>query len=277
MKSDSLKPSDRTGISNLLMCEPTSYDLVYEINVWMRVTNKPDKRLALQQWNELFRVLQDEVGASISLIPQQTNCPDMVFTANAGIAIDDRVIISRFRNLERRLEEPFFSDWFNERQYKVETLPNDAVFEGEGDALFVGDTLVAGYLKRSEISSHRKLAEMLGCRVLSLELVDDRWYHLDTCFLPLDEHTVVYYPGAFDSYGRRVINENFHAIPIELDEALHFACNSVVIGNHIVMPSGCPNTAWILRDRGREVHPVPMTEFIKSGGACKCLTLYLPK
>lgn len=263
-------------VGRVLMCEPTSYDLLYEINAWMHVTNKPDKRLARQQWDELHTTLRDVVGVDVELVPQASDCPDMVFTANAGLVVGNRAILARFRHPQRQLEEPHFNLWFVRNGFSVDSLGDDAAFEGEGDALFVGETLVAGYLKRSDIASHRRIGELLGCRVLSLELVDDRWYHLDTCFLPLGGNSVAYYPGAFDAYAQQVIREHFDAVPVNHDEALLFACNSVVIGKNVVMPAGCANIAWRLRDEGFEVFPIPMSEFIKSGGACKCLTLYLP-
>ncbi len=106
--------------------------------------------------------------------------------------------------------------------------------------------------------------------------MDDRWYHLDTCFLPLGGRLVAYYPEAFDWYARRVIQEHLEVIPVSPEEAMRFACNAVVVGNHVVMPSNCPILRFHLEERGFVVHEVPMSEFIKSGGACKCLVLYLP-
>ena len=148
-------------------------------------------------------------------------------------------------------------------------------FEGEGDALFAGDTLLAGYLKRSDIGAHRWMAEILGVPVLSLELTDDRWYHLDTCLFPLTPERVVYYPGAFDDYACRVIENTFETIQVNHDEALRFACNAVVLGKHVVLPSGCPQLTRTLEMQGYEVHSAELSEFLKAGGAAKCLTLLL--
>jgi N-dimethylarginine dimethylaminohydrolase len=150
------------------------------------------------------------------------------------------------------------------------------MFEGEGDALFVGETLVAGYLKRSDIAAHAWISETLRCPVLSVQLADDRWYHLDTCFFALDARTVAYHPGAFDEYAVRVIEANFDTIKLNTAEALRFACNAVVIGRHVVLPTGCPELSSDLRARGFVPHAVEMSEFLKAGGACKCLTLFLP-
>ena len=261
--------------TRLLMCAPTAYGLKYEINPWMSLQKQPDTALAARQWEVLYRTLTEETGATVELIPQAAEAPDMVFTANAGLIRGRRCLLSRFRHAERQVEEPHFAAWFAEKGYDVTRMHDDIAFEGEGDALFAGDTLLAGYLKRSDIRAHRLLAETFDAPVLSLELVDDRWYHLDTCLFPLDAETVVFYPEAFDSYAQAVLRDNFEVIEVNEEEALRFACNAVRIGQEIVLPSGCPILTRTLEARGYRVHEVDLSEFLKAGGAAKCLTLYL--
>lgn len=259
----------------LLMCAPTQYALKYEINPWMALANQPDLPLAAQQWQELYRTLTEDVGAHVELIEQSADAPDMVFTANAGLLRGKYCILSNFRHPQRQVEEPHFHRWFEANGYHVQLLPVGCKFEGEGDALFAGDILVAGYLKRSDICSHHYLSDYLAVPVLSLELVDDRWYHLDTCFFSLSPTVAVYYPGAFDPYARVVIENHFETIEVCEEEALRFACNSVVIGNQVVMPAGCPRLTHKLEENGYHVHAVDLSEFMKAGGAAKCLTLFL--
>jgi len=263
-------------VTQLLMCAPSAYDLLYEINAWMHLSQRPDRRLAWKQWEQLYQTLTEKVGIPVTLVEQAEEAPDMVFTANAGLSLPGRrVVLSRFRHPERQVEEPYFERWFREHDYEVLRMPADCPFEGEGDAFLIGDRIVAGYRKRTDICAHRHLSVLTGLETLSLELVDDRWYHLDTCFLPLGDRLVAYYPEAFDWYARRVIEQHFETIPVSPEEALRFACNSVVIENHVVMPAGCPILRFHLEERGYIVYEVPMSEFIKSGGACKCLVLYL--
>ncbi len=268
---DSLSPRGDA----VMMCAPTSYALKYVINPWMKLENTPDLDLAAKQWQELYRTLSEDIGATVHLVPQAEDCPDMVFTANAGLVRGQTALLARFRHPERQLEEPHFRAWFESQGYTVLAPDPDWNFEGEGDALFVGDTLLAGYLKRSDIRAHRWISETLALPVLSLELIDDRWYHLDTCLFPLTSDTLIYYPEAFDPYAREVISGNFNAIPITEPEALRFACNAVVLGKDVVLPSGCPLLTAELESRGFVVHSVEMSEFLKAGGAAKCLTLLL--
>jgi N-dimethylarginine dimethylaminohydrolase len=202
----------------------------------------------------------------------------MVFTANAGLAIGRKFIPSNFRHQERAGEAPYFVRWMEERGYEILRLPENLYFEGEGDALFVGNALFCGYKFRSDIQSHRAVAEMLGCLVISVELVDPRFYHIDTCFCPLTGGGAVWFPAAFDEYGQRTIRDHIpNLIDVVEEEAAHFSCNAVVLEREIVLPEGAPKLMKSLGKRGFNCHPLPMSEFLKAGGACKCLTMLMPQ
>lgn len=261
----------------LLLCRPDHYGIEYEINPWMRRGQPANLRLARTQWQQLLETLE-HLGAEVELIPPQPKLPDMVFTANAGLVVDRHFFRSNFRHAERRAEGDHFARWFTQHGYTVEKLPEGLYFEGEGDALFCGNTLVCGYRFRSDVQSHQRLAEFFECLAVSVELVDARFYHLDTCFCALPEGGAFWFPPAFDKYARQAIRQHFAPlIEVAADEALHFACNAIVLGRDIVLPAGCPRLAADLTARGLRCHALPMSEFIKAGGACKCLTLFLPQ
>lgn len=168
--------------------------------------------------------------------------------------------------------------WFQDQGFRIEELPSETrgSFKGEGDALFYGETLLAGYRQRSDASAHRALARMLNCPALPLELVDTRWYHLDTCLIPVAPDLLAYYPPAFDSYANTVL-ENLPGDKIGLTEhdALCFGGNAVVVGHHVVRNTGCEALAEALLVRGYQVHATDLSEFLKSGGSAKCLALAL--
>src|SRR5207244_13287534 len=110
------------------------------------------------------------------------------------------------------------------------------------------------------------------------DLADARFYHLDTCFCPLPDGGAILFPPAFDEYARKAIRQHLGTlVEVAPEEAAHFACNAVVIGQDIVLPEGCPKLAGALAERGYRCHELSMSEFIKAGGACKCLTLFLPQ
>jgi N-dimethylarginine dimethylaminohydrolase len=259
----------------ILMCPPDYYGIEYEINPWMNRARPADRELAIRQWNGLGAVLT-ELGVQISLLTPVLGLPDLVFTANAALIYGRRAVLAHFRHPQRQGEEPICAAWFRQHGFTVEQLPEGRFFEGAGDALFCGETLIAGYRIRSDVRSQQMIGELLGCEVIPLELVDEHYYHLDTCFCPLAPGVAIWHPGAFDDYGRRVLSDLVPTlISVEAEEAHSFACNAVVVGRHVVTTTGCPRLQRDLQERGFVPHETPLTEFIKAGGSAKCLTLRL--
>ena len=266
-----------TDAIRILMCAPDHYDVDYVINPWMEGNiHKSSRDRAVEQWQKLYHVLKDR--ALVDLVPPAKGWPDMVFTANAGLVLGDNVVLSRFFHKERQGEEPYFKEWFEQNGFTVYELPKDLPFEGAGDALFdrEGRWLWAGYGFRSELDSHPYIAGWLDTEVVSLRLIDERFYHLDTCFCPLTGGYLLYYPPAFDSYSNRVIEMRIppeKRIVVEEPDAVCFACNAVNVNNTIVMNQVSDRLKQQLREVGFEVVETPLSEFLKAGGAAKCLTL----
>jgi N-dimethylarginine dimethylaminohydrolase len=261
----------------LLMCPPLYYGIEYEINPWMSRSRQSDPQLAQEQWKGLYRLLQDQLAVEIALVEPRPGLPDMVFSANAGLAWENRFIASNFRYEVRRGEVPCFENWFQVRGYEIFHLPKENFFEGEGDLLQCGDLFFAGYHIRSDIGSHQKVAEILEREVLSLELTDAWFYHLDTCFCPFGAGRAIFYPAAFDAYALKVLENNMATlIPVTEEEAKRFACNAIAVGDRVVMNDGCPRIRRELESLGVSVFEIPLSEFIKAGGSAKCLVLKVP-
>jgi N-dimethylarginine dimethylaminohydrolase len=261
--------------ARILMCPPDFYGIEYEINPWMSRARGADAEKARKQWRALFDALV-RLGVQVELLEPQRGLPDLVFTANAGLMFKERFLSSQFRHEQRAKETPAFDAWFAAHGFSVEHLPAGMYFEGAGDALFCGSTLFAGYRIRSDALAHQEVARMIGKQALPLELVNPRFYHLDTCFCPLAPGEAIYYPPAFDAYGRRVLRNQIQTlIPVVDAEAFRFACNAVVVGKHVVTNSGCPELHADLKELGYEPLGVELDEFLKAGGSAKCLTLRL--
>ena len=259
----------------ILMCSPDHYGIEYEINPWMSRSRGSDAERAHAQWRSLYEALC-RLGVQVELMTPQRGLPDLVFTANAGLVFGRRFFSSRFRHEVRARETPYFDEWFAAHGFTVETLPEGVYFEGAGDALFCGATLFAGYRIRSDVQGHHHLAQALKVQVLPVELVNPYFYHLDTCFCPLAPGEAIWYPGAFDAYGRRVIEAHIpRLLPASEADANRFGCNAVVVGKSVVLNAGCEGLAQGLRAWGYSVVAVELGEFIKSGGSAKCLTLRL--
>lgn len=260
-----------------LMCAPDHYDVDYVINPWMEGNiHKSSRDRAVEQWNKLYNAIKNH--AIVDLVTPEKGWPDMVFSANAGLVLGENVVLSRFLHKERQGEEPYFQQWFENNGFNVYTLPKDLPFEGAGDALLdrEGRWLWAGYGFRSELDSHPYLAKWLDIEVISLRLMDERFYHLDTCFCPLANGYLLYYPGAFDSYSNRVIEMRVapkKRIAIAEADAVNFACNAVNIESIVIMNKASDSLKSRLGEVGFQVIETPLTEFLKAGGAAKCLTL----
>ncbi|MBA3313620.1 MAG: arginine deiminase-related protein [Planctomycetota bacterium] len=259
----------------ILMCPPEHYGIEYEINPWMSRQRPADRELAKRQWHGLYERLTS-LGADIRLQEPVAGLPDLVFTANAGLVCRDLVYLSRFRHAARQGETPLDDAWFQSHGLKTVTLPEGLDFEGAGDALFCGETLFAGYHIRSSARAMQWVAGEIGCRVIPLQLVSGYYYHLDTCFCPIDRETALYFPGAFDDYGQRALAAHVpNLIPVEQTEAERFACNAVVVGKNVVTNTGCPQLHAELAHRGFTPSETCLDEFLKAGGSAKCLTLRL--
>jgi lysine-ketoglutarate reductase/saccharopine dehydrogenase-like protein (TIGR00300 family) len=265
--------------SRFLMCPPDYYEVDYVINPWMEGNiNKASHETAASQWQALSSLL--EKHAAVERIAPQPGLPDMVFTANAGVIVDKKVVLSSFLHPERQGEEPHFKKWFKKQGFEVFELPPDLPFEGAGDALLdrAGSCLWAGYGFRSELDSHPHISRWLDIEVVSLRLIDPRFYHLDTCFCPLEDGWLLYYPQAFDAYSNRQIEQRVPAekrIVVGEADAARFACNAVNLVRKLFVNQVSAGLRDQLEKAGFEVIETPLLEFMKAGGAAKCLTLRL--
>jgi N-dimethylarginine dimethylaminohydrolase len=264
-----------------LLCRPAHFTVAYEINPYMHVQVHPDPERARAEHDGLESALRS-AGATLEFLDPVAGLPDLVFTANAGVVDGDCFVPSRFRHPERQGETPHDVAWFSARGYRVTPLPGDEPFEGAGDVLPFGGgpataaVLVAGYRTRSTVGAQMSLGAQLGLPVRTVELVDERFYHVDLVFCPVDDRHALIAPQGLDRYGCRVLEELVPE-PVWLtdDEATSFCANSVVVGDVIVMPRCTPRLGRLLESAGLSVAVAPVGEFLKAGGGCRCLTLAL--
>lgn len=263
--------------ARFLMCAPKLYDVDYVINPWMEGNvHRSSRERAAEQWQELYGAVSGVAG--VELVEPVAGSPDMVFTANAGLEHGGTVVLSSFFHAERQGEETHFRRWFADAGYRVVELPREVAFEGEGDALFSADRerLWVGFGPRTGRESHGLVAEALGVEVGSLGLVDPRFYHLDTCFAPLADGSVMYYPGAFDAESLGRIEAYYRPaqrIVVEERDAACFCCNAVNVGSTVIANRVSAGLAGELASRGFRVVQVDLSEFLKAGGAAKCLVM----
>jgi N-dimethylarginine dimethylaminohydrolase len=275
-----LTPPSPNG-ARMLICSPTHYSVDYTINPWMEhQIGKADNALAVRQWTNLARLLAGE--AELAFVAPAPGLPDMVFTANAGLAIGGTAVVSHFATKERQPEERPFRAWFEAEGFEIAPWPRDIAFEGAGDALLDDSRSLiwCGHGWRSSAGAARLLESIFARRVVGLRLVDPRFYHLDTCFCPLADGWLIYYPPAFDAASRQAIEELVPAekrIEVGEDDARLFACNAVEVNGRVFMNGASEDLRRRLRAAGFKPVLTDLSEFIKAGGAAKCLTLKLPR
>tara|TARA_R110000824_G_scaffold259014_1_gene447881 strand:+ start:473 stop:1192 length:720 start_codon:yes stop_codon:yes gene_type:complete len=235
---------------------------------------KVDKALAMQQWFQLKNILS-HIGVNIKLIDQSPDLPDMTFTANAGTVRDNAVVLSNFKHPVRQGETEHFREWFRKEGYNIHPLPPNAIFEGTGDTVICDDLLIGGYGFRSNLTGLRMAAEILDLELLPLKLTNPNFYHLDTCFALLRPDLGLYYPGAFSAYTISKLKKHMELIPVSESSANKFVCNSIVHNGVIIMPAGNEEVADKLEGYGFSARLINTSEFLKSGGSLKCMSLWI--
>ncbi|WP_028647627.1 dimethylargininase [Nocardiopsis sp. CNT312] len=262
------------GRRHYLMCRPTHFAVEYAINPWMDPGAGVDRGRAIAQWENL-RALYLELGHRVSLIEPIEGLPDMVFAANGALAVDGRVYGARFASAERTPEGPAYLDWFRARG-PVETHEPKYVNEGEGDFTVLDDVVLAATGFRTEAAAHQEAERFLGRPVVTLQLTDPRFYHLDTALFALSGSRVAYYPGAFSEGSRRVLRSLYpDALLATEEDAAVLGLNAVSDGRDVVIAAEATALARRLRGLGYRVHPVELDELRKAGGGAKCCTLEL--
>jgi N-dimethylarginine dimethylaminohydrolase len=255
-----------------LMCPPEHFAVSYAINPWMDVTLGVDRMLAMRQW-ETLRATYLALGHEVELITPQPGLPDMVFAANGGLVVEGRALGARFTHAERRPEGPAYLAWLTGAGLKDVAEPVH-VNEGEGDFLVVGDLVLAGTGFRTDPGAHHEVQELFGIPVLSLQLVDPRFYHLDTALAVLDDTDVAYYPEAFSPGSLAVLQRLFpEAVLANEQDATVLGLNAVSDGLNVVLPSAATDLADQLRARGYNPVGVDLSELLKAGGSVKCATM----
>ncbi|HEY0260230.1 MAG TPA: N-dimethylarginine dimethylaminohydrolase [Lacisediminihabitans sp.] len=261
------------------MCRPDFFTVSYRINPWMHPEKPTDTLLAVRQWESLYRIYLD-LGFDVRLIDPVDGLPDMVYAANGGFVIDNIAYGASFTYAQRQPEGPAYMDWFRANGFDVRVPEN--VNEGEGDFLLVGDTILAGTGFRSASNSHHELAEISGREVVTLELVNPSFYHLDTAIAVLDpqpgfvDPNIAYLPSAFDEAGLAVLRERFpDALLVNEEDATVLGLNSFSDGHNVVIASRAKDFERQLAERGYNPIGVDLSELLLGGGGVKCCTLEL--
>ena len=266
-------PSVQATKPTVLMCRPEHFTVSYRINPWMHPEDPTDTSLALKQWTVLYDTYVD-LGFTVHLIDSLPGLPDMVYAANGGFVLDGIAYGAKFHYPERQPEGPAYMEWF--RSQGLDVREPEATNEGEGDFLLVGDTILAASGFRSDTSSHQEIADIYGRDVVSLQLVNPSYYHLDTALAVIDPTTIAYLPSAFDEASLSILRERYpDAILATEEDAAFLGLNSFSDGHNVVIAERATTFAKDLAERGYNPIGVDLSELLLGGGGVKCCTLEL--
>ena len=263
-----------THARTYLMCPPEHFAVEYAINPWMDPDKPVDVARAMQQWERVGEVFTS-LGHTVRTIRPEPGLPDMVFAANGATVIGGKVLGARFRHPERQPEAAAYLNWFREQGYG--DIRESAIMnEGEGDIVFAGRAILAGHGFRSDEAVRDELTDLFGLPVISLRLVDPRFYHLDTALVVLDPQTAAYYPAAFDDAARAALAAHFaELIEVKDEDAEVLGLNAISDGRNVVLPEQAVGMRAQLTAAGFNPVGVDLSELLKAGGGPKCCTLEL--
>lgn len=258
-----------------LLSRPEYFEVAYRINPWMDPGDRVDRELAGKQWRRLRETLE-ELGHAVYELPSEPGLPDMVYAANGGFVLDGVAYGARFRHPQRAAEAGHHQRWYEQHGWRFRAP--SAVNEGEGDLVWTGTWIVAGYGFRTEAAAHQEVQEIFGRPVISLRLTDPRFYHLDTALAVLrepghgrDRAHVTYYPGAFSPSSQQVLRQVFpDAVLADAADAAAFGLNLLSDGHHVILNTEATGMAGKVAAAGYEPVPVELSELKKGGGSIKC-------
>jgi N-dimethylarginine dimethylaminohydrolase len=279
------------ALPRFLMCRPQHFAVAYSINPWMDPKSWAHDDVALsiesrKEWTRLHRTLL-HLGAQVEFVTAVPGLPDLVFTANAAVVLNGTALLARFRHGERQAEEPHNEAAFRKLQAHghidaVRKLPEGITLEGAGDCVFdaTREMFWMGYGPRSDATALGPVADLFGIDTLALELVDPRFYHMDTALVPLPGGEVMIVPKAFSAQGLKAIRDRVDAdkrIELGLEDSVKLAANAVSFDRTVVLSDASQNLRARLYERGYDVVATPLGSFLRSGGSAFCLTLRLDR
>lgn len=256
------------------MCPPEYYDEAFTMCQRNITRCSVNSALASAQWKILYKILTDQIGAEVDMVEPVRGLPNMVFTGYSGIVSSQNFIRSNYRAKERQPEGAFFEKWFQEHGYNITSVPRGFIFDGEGDMITCNGNILYGYHSKSELHMPELVGDKMNQKPVSLQLVDDRFHHLDSCLCVISEGTILYYRHAFGDASQQLIRglaEN--CIMVRRDEALTWACCSIVVDRKIVISEESRLSGDMLRLLGYKVYRVNISEFTKVCAGVKSLVL----
>lgn len=263
-------------MQKILLCPPIYFDIEYAINPWMHIEQKVNREKVMREFENLKSTYK-KIGADFDELQPTKGLPDQVYTTDMGLPVGKLFIKSNFKYGQRKPEATIGAEYFTSKGYAVYNIPPTVSFEGEGDLIKNNDRYFMGWGQRTMYEAEEYLHIALQKEVIPLKLKNPSFFHLDTCFAPLNNEVAIYYPKAFSLDSRQTLAKCFkELIPIDQKDADAFACNLVILDKHIVIHEGLsPELRNTMESYGFKIHGLDMSEYLKGGGSVKCVSLQI--
>jgi dimethylargininase len=208
------------------------------------------------------RTLAD-LGLEIVRLPRDDHHPDSCFVEDNAVVHGGRALICRMAKESRRGEESDVEKVLAEH-VDVRRAKPPATVEG-GDVIHIGNGLISGVTQRTNMAGVEQMKAWMGVEVGFIR--DPSIVHLKSYVNSLGD-------GYFISTARFADHPLMKARRvITVRDEDWYSTNNIVVGDHVVMPSGFPRTEGLIRDAGFRIIPLEMTEFPKCEGALTCLSI----
>lgn len=234
---------------------------------------------ARRQWDRFVETLACAGNVRLIELASRHDTPGLVFPAHGALIVGKLAVVSTFRHAEDRREQSAYRHALA-RAGLATTFLKQTYFEGSADALYdpVRPLCYAGYGWRTERSATLQLTELVGCRVLALMLVDERFVHLNSVLCPLASGHVLAYMPALSPHAQsalhRIVGTQL-VIEVDADDALQLACNAVEIDDVLIVHRVSNRLRARLNAIGHRLFCTELDEFVANGGSARSLALRL--
>jgi N-dimethylarginine dimethylaminohydrolase len=276
----------------LVSIKPTTFEVTpgqYGQNEYIDINARIDRTKFMKQHKELENAFSSIITYTLNDVHE--SLPDIVFIANGGLSlprISRTILLPNMKYEQRKRELPYLMGIYNDLGLNMIPFPKE-IFEGQAELKwFHGGTLaVGGYGFRSTRKSFTVLNKLLSSiysqkglqppKLLVLKLEDPLYYHLDVAMLEYDDTKCIVHKKAFSaesiaSLKKFLGSKNVSVIDVEDSICL----NAVVDGDTLVTHKLDKKDKKLLEDlTKRKVHEVNTSEFEKSGGSVRCMTLQI--
>jgi len=206
------------------------------------------------------------LGLEVVSLPVEPQLPDAVFVEDTAVVVDEVAIITTMGAVSRRPEVRSVSPAL--AKYRPLKFINGAGTLEGGDVMRVGRTLYVGVSTRTNLDGIAQLRSLLWPYDYQVKAAEVKGcLHFKTGCTYLGRDTILANRAWVDL---SPLN-GFEVIDVPSSEP--WAANALVIGDDVLVPASCPQTADLLAARGFSVRTINVSELEKAEAGLTCMSI----